>query len=171
MQEFSESLKAAELESFCNFCMWIFLFYKNYFKLHMTKLSIRVKLIPKDKPFYEFPLLAFVWNITLLHFTVYTIAWQMRKFEPQWVLNTNLCIKEKVRLSKQTYRDPCEFSHLRVDFLSGIVVLGLQFLECGLPLLVVHLVGVERLAELVPVRVDLVLQCMVQSMFLLHVLQ
>ena len=26
-----------------------------------------------------------------LHFTVYTIAWQ-RKFEPQWVFNTNLCI-------------------------------------------------------------------------------
>ena len=26
-----------------------------------------------------------------LHFTVYTIAWQ-RKFEPQWVLNTILCI-------------------------------------------------------------------------------
>ena len=41
--------------------MWIFLFYK---KLHMTKLSITVKLIPQDKHFYEFWLLAVVRNTT-----------------------------------------------------------------------------------------------------------
>ena len=50
-------IKAAESVSFCNYCMWIFLFYK---KLHMSKLSIKVELIPQHKPFYEFRLLAFV---------------------------------------------------------------------------------------------------------------
>ena len=56
------SFKAAESVSFRNYCMWIFLFYK---KLHMSKLSIKVELIPQHKPFYEFPLLAFVLNTTL----------------------------------------------------------------------------------------------------------
>ena len=37
------SVKAAESVSFRNYCMWIFLFYK---KLHMTKLSLTVKLAP-----------------------------------------------------------------------------------------------------------------------------
>ena len=37
------SFKAAESVSLSNYCMWIFLCYK---KLHMTKLSLRVKLIP-----------------------------------------------------------------------------------------------------------------------------
>ena len=36
-------IEAAESVSFRNNCMWIFLFDK---KLHMTKLSITVKLIP-----------------------------------------------------------------------------------------------------------------------------
>ena len=35
--------KAAESVSFRNYCMWIFLFHK---KLHMTKLFIKVELIP-----------------------------------------------------------------------------------------------------------------------------
>ena len=55
-------VKAAESVSFRNYCMWIFLFYK---KLHMSKLSIKVELIPQHKPFYEFRLLAFVRNTTL----------------------------------------------------------------------------------------------------------
>ena len=55
-------LKAAESVSFRNYCMWIFLFYK---KLHMSKLSIKVELIPQHKPLYEFRLLAFVRNTTL----------------------------------------------------------------------------------------------------------
>ena len=54
--------KAAESVSFRNYCMWIFLFHK---KLHMAKLSMRVKLKPLDKPFYEVWLLAFVRNTTL----------------------------------------------------------------------------------------------------------
>ena len=54
-------IKAAEPVSFRNYCMWIFLFYK---KLHMTKLSFKVKLIPWDKPFYEFSMLAFVPSTT-----------------------------------------------------------------------------------------------------------
>ena len=54
--------KAAESVSFRNYCMWIFLFYKK--KLDMAKLSVRVKLIPQDKPFYDFWLLAFVRNTT-----------------------------------------------------------------------------------------------------------
>ena len=37
------TFKAAESVSFRNYCMWIFLFYK---KLHMSKLSIKVELIP-----------------------------------------------------------------------------------------------------------------------------
>ena len=53
--------KTAESVSLSNYCMWIFLCYK---KLHMTKLSIRVKLVPYDKPFCEFLLLAFVRNTT-----------------------------------------------------------------------------------------------------------
>ena len=36
-------VKAAESVSFRNYCMWIFLFHK---KLHMTKLPIKVELIP-----------------------------------------------------------------------------------------------------------------------------
>ena len=36
-------IKAAELVSFRKYCMWIFPFYK---KLNMTKLSMRVELIP-----------------------------------------------------------------------------------------------------------------------------
>ena len=35
-----------------------------------------------------------------LHFSVYTIAWQ-RKFEPQWVLNTNLCILSSWKVKYQ----------------------------------------------------------------------
>ena len=37
------TFKAAESVSFRNYCMWIFLFNK---KLHMSKLSIKVELIP-----------------------------------------------------------------------------------------------------------------------------
>ena len=37
------TIKAAESVSSHNYCMWIFLFDK---KLHMAKLSMRVKLIP-----------------------------------------------------------------------------------------------------------------------------
>ena len=44
------TFKAAESVSFRNYCMWIF--------------STTVQFIPKDKPFYEFWLLAFVRNIT-----------------------------------------------------------------------------------------------------------
>ena len=36
-------VKAAESVSLSNYCMWVFLCYK---KLHMTKLSLGVKLIP-----------------------------------------------------------------------------------------------------------------------------
>ena len=36
-------IKAATSVSFRNYCMWIFLFYK---KLHMSKISIKVELIP-----------------------------------------------------------------------------------------------------------------------------
>ena len=46
---------------FRNYCMWTFLFYK---KLHMAKLSMKVKLIPLDKPFCDFWLLAFIRNTT-----------------------------------------------------------------------------------------------------------
>ena len=41
--ECTEIHVTAKSVSFRNYCMWIFLFYK---KLHMTKLSIKVKLIP-----------------------------------------------------------------------------------------------------------------------------
>ena len=37
------TVKAAESVSFRKYCMWILSFYK---KLHMTKLSMRVELIP-----------------------------------------------------------------------------------------------------------------------------
>ena len=40
---FLPTFKAAESVSLSNYCMWIFLCYK---KLHMTKLSLRVKLLP-----------------------------------------------------------------------------------------------------------------------------
>ena len=59
---FCPRLKAAESVSSGNYCMWIFRFYK---KLHMSKLSIKVEIIPWDKPFYEFWLLALVRNTTL----------------------------------------------------------------------------------------------------------
>ena len=55
-------IKAAESVSFRNYCMWIFLFNK---KLHMSKLSIKVELIPQHKLFYELRLPAFVRNTTL----------------------------------------------------------------------------------------------------------
>ena len=66
-----------------------FLFYT---KLHMTKLSNRVTLIPLDEHFYEFWLLVFIWNkLFLMHFTFYIMTWQ-RTFAWQWVLNSNLYI-------------------------------------------------------------------------------
>ena len=66
--------KAAESVSFRNYCMWIFLFYK---KLHMSKLSIKVELIPQHKPLYEFRLQAFgrqkiiAGSTSMSHFLIY----------------------------------------------------------------------------------------------------
>ena len=82
-------------------CMWIFLCYK---KLHTAKLySSESNSYHKTSLSVSFG----CWHLSgiplsPLHFTVYTIAWQ-RKFEPQWVLNTDLCILNGWKVKYQPF--------------------------------------------------------------------